>query len=306
MSPPQEAAPAAAPAVTPADPGQAPAPDAGQSSITEPSAKQIMDFDPFGPHESDEVIPSRDGSEGEAGQSAEGEGQAQAGAESSPTPAQAQPTPATQQPQVTPQDQQLAALTQAIRQAIPPAQTQQQPAGEPAPHYNLGIPPQLLTAMRSEDPVEFGTAMHSVVNGLANKLWTDFQGAVQRELLPQIGQMVQGHLQSLQQQAQVANEFYGKHTALAAPVFRPLVQQAGLAVAQYRAAKGLPLAWGPELADEIAEYVYAQIPQLRQQQQPPAQTQPKTNSRPFTTGQGARPAAAGQKTPADEMRDLLL
>lgn len=288
------AAPAAAPEPTP-------------SSITEPTAKQVMDFDPFGPSDSDETLPPQGGETGETGQSAEGEGQAQAGADGTQpqTPAQAQPVPATQQPQVTPQDQQLAAITQAIRQAIPPQQTQQQPAGEPAPHYNLGIPPQLLTAMRSEDPVEFGTAMHSVVNGLANKLWTDFQGAVQKELLPQIGQMVQGHLQSLQQQAQVANEFYGTHTALSAPVFRPLVQQAGLAVAQYRAARGLPLNWSPELANEIAEVVYSQIPQLRPAAQPQG-TQPKTNSRPFTTGQGARPAAAGQKTPADEMRDLLL
>jgi hypothetical protein len=165
----------------------------------------------------------------------------------------------------------------------------------------------MLTALRSEDPAEFGTAMHSVVNGIANKLWTDWSETVQKELLPQIGQIVQGHIESLRQQAQVSQDFYGKHKTLAAPAVRGMVQQAGVTVAQRRMAAGKPLEWSPELGDEIAEEVYTTLPALRPaaSASPPPPPAKPNGGKPFATGTGSRPAGTGEKTPADEMMELL-
>jgi len=199
-------------------------------------------------------------------------------------------------------------LAQAIREATassaPPAA-----AAAPAPKYNLAIPPQVLQAMRSEDQNEFGGAMHAVINGVANMLHRDTVTMLSEQVMPAIQQAVQMHISSLQQQHQVASDFYGKYQQLGHPQLRGIVQQASLAVAQKRVHSGRPLEWGEEMRDEIAEAVFSVIPALRGPAAPGAPTtQPaaRQNGRqPFATGTTARPAGTGAKSPADELADFV-
>ena len=285
------------------------APAAATPSITEPTPADVMAFDPFGPKSTQTPDPATDaGKPGETGKPAEGDGAVPAGGQPGATPAPGTPASTTSTPatpaQVPPQD--LSQLTAAIREAIAtPKATPAAQDAPSAPKYNLALPPEMLNALRSEDPKEYGTAMHAVVNGIANKLWMDQMEYVQKELLPGINQLVLGHIQAQQQQQQVAQEFYSTYPQFQPQAIRTLVQQAGLVVAQTRQAAGKSLAWSPELAAEIAETVYQTVPQLR----PAPGTEKKPNGSaskvPFSTGTGARPATAGAKTPADEMLELV-
>lgn len=297
------------------DVNNAPAP-AAPAAPAEPSPSEVLAFDPFGPATNPEGGSATPGQSGEPGTPAEGEGGGQPGAQpqvpgsstapaAAPTPGQQPPVPATPQAQPSPQPT-MQELVSAIRQAAQPQQTPagQQPAPE-APRYNLQLPPQILTALRSEDPTEFATGMHSVVNGITNKVWTDVQQFLAESFMPQISQAIQANIERYQSQQQVAQQFYGKHAALAAANLRPLVQQAGLQVIQARNAAGKSLEWGDEVMDEIAEQVYKTVPQLRPAAAPPAPAAPKGGKQPFSTGQGTRPAEAGQKTAADELAEFV-
>lgn len=286
-------------------PAPASSPTNTPSSITQPSsptAEEVLAFDPFAPPATPTPAPES-GTPGGTGTPAEVPAAPKPG-EPLATPGQQPATPATPA-QVSPQDLQriLQEQTAVIREAVAP---KKDPAVTPTePKYNLAIPPQILTGLRSEDQTEFAQSFHAVVNGVANKVWGDVQEAISAQVMPMIGQVVQSHIQAYRQQAEVAQDFYGSYPHLAIPALRPIIQAAGVAAAQRRAAEGKPLAWDESLRNDIAEEVYKSVPQLRQQAAP-VPTPAKPNGRkPFVAGGGTRPAGTGEKTPADEMAELV-
>lgn len=292
----------------PAPAAPAPAP-AAPSSITEPggpSAADIMAFDPFGPTdeggpalspEAPAPTPGTSGTPADAPKP----GQPTPGAPVPPTPG-TPATPATPAP-VTPQvDPALRSLfeqqTAAIAAAVAPRPAEQPPAGPQAPKYNLALPPQILTALRSEDPTEFAGGMHAVINGIVNKVWNDVNEHLASQFAPQMQQMVQHVVRSQQTTEKVATDFYGKHKTLDLPLMRPVVQQVGAMIAQRRAAQGKSIEWSGELADEIAEEVYLNFPNLRPAAAPQAPAAPgghQPKKQPAAFGGGARPAIPAGK-----------
>lgn len=277
-----------------------------------PTAAEILAFDPFGPP-SEPAKPAATPAAGDAGSAkpgttpADGKGGAAAkpvlDANGKPVAPAASPAPAPD-PAMTPAPVQAPNLeqlfreqTDAIRSAVaarpaaPAAPTAEAPA---APKFNLGIPPQLIDGLRSDDPKEFALSMNAVVNGIANHLWNTFNQHLESTVQPSYRNMIQEVLQSQQTQAQVAQDFYGKHANLNNPTLRPLIQQAGVEVAQARMAAGKSVAWSEELRDEIAEKIYSVLPALRPAAagaQPPASPAPGAPKPRFAAGGGAPPAA---------------
>ncbi|TXH10402.1 MAG: hypothetical protein E6R03_15510 [Hyphomicrobiaceae bacterium] len=292
--------------------------DAGQTAGgTEPSPAEVMAFDPFGP--------AQDTPAAEAGAqttpSTEGTGVESGKTEKTTEPAQqelsldkADPNVTNTQPVTQPAGQtsaleelvrtQTAQINQLIaeRQAANPTQGQQE---QTPPRFNLAIPPQVVGMLRSEDDAEFAQGMHAVINGIANKIWTDMETHVGELMQSRVPQIVQGHSEAVQTRQRIADDFYGKYPSLKHPTLQTIVQQAGVQVAQARAQRGGNLGWDESLRDEIAEAVFQLLPQLRQTA--PAQTQTPAAAPQrvpqFATGTGSRPAT--QSDPTQEFRDLL-
>lgn len=309
------AAPAAAPAAAAPSGGTTPA--AGEPGGG-PSAAEILAFDPFAPPSSGEGATPPGSAEPKtpaADATATGGAKPQASG-TTPTPAPgatpATATPATPAvPATAPNLEQLfREQTDLIRQAVARPAAPDKPAEPDKPRFNLAIPPQILAGMRSEDPNEFATSMHSVINGIANHLWGEFNKHLETTVQPQYQSMIEQHIESLQTRATVAQDFYGANPNLNVPALRPIIQQAGLEVAKARLAAGKSVNWSPELAQEIADSVYAVFPQLK-----PAPGTPATGTTPPGTtpakprfvngGGGPRPAAPSAEAESEFGADLL-
>lgn len=277
----------AGPASTPAPAAAAPAADAG------PSVAEILAFDPFAPPEKPAAADTNLGTDGKplvpsaepknptadgtVGKPGEKPGAAAAPAATPGAPDPAKPaSPPTPQPNF---EQLLREQTDLIRQAV----TQPKPApssNEPTPpKFNLGIPPQILEGMRSEDPKEFATAFHATINGIANHIWDQVTKHLEGDFTNGLQQRFTQVRASEDTAKAVHTDFYGKYKTLDNELLRPMIQQAGVQVAQARMAAGKSVAWGEEMRDEIAETVFKVMPHLRpvapaapnNGQQPPAQ-----------------------------------
>lgn len=288
--------------------GAAPAAEATPSapSQAEQSAqmvKDIMEFDPFGPAKSADAGPDSTGTTQAKPGEPVGEGQpdpkaAQPTDQQQPDPKAAQPAAAPPMQQgPTQKEQELQAQVAALQKAIQqvqqqPAQGQQQQTQQPEAKYNLGLPPQVIAGLRSEDEKEFAVSMHAVINGIANRLWTDMQQHIAKEVIPQIDSRAHAVLSQGDQVRQVHSDFYGANPNLKNPMIVPLVQNAALAVGKHWHESGRQIEWNAEFAGQVAELVYQVVPHLRpqqqQQQQAPVQQQPK----PFVAGMGSRPPAS--------------
>lgn len=273
----------------------------GQGAATtvapkEPTTEEILKFDPFGPAV-EETKPKVE----DAGKKVE------KGGEQKPVAPAPTPTPPVQK---TPREMELEGQVAALRSVIEksstpqaPKQAEGKPAEQPAAKYNLAIPEPLLGALRSEDDKDFGLAMNSIVNGIANRIYQDVKAemAQQAEQLPmKVQEVVHNYTAAQQRTEQVRRDFYGAYPHLNNPMLFPLVQQAAAQVASNWTAQGKPLAWSQEFMGEMAQLIHQVIPVPQQQQQPapqaPARVQPPYQARP-----GTRPAAA----PPDEFMEML-
>lgn len=290
--------------------------DANNASATDdkgsglPSAADIMAFDPFGP-QGDEALA---GAAATTSTPTPADDSGQQSGKTPPAAAQPEPVPAKPAAEVDPNappatpatpaaqpQPNLEALTASIVNALEtrPAATPttpETPAEPPAPKYNLGLPPQVLGMLRSEDPQEFANGMHTVINGIANKLHNDMQEQLQQlatGILQRVPDLVQQHHTTTTTQEKVASDFYGKYEHLNVPALKPLIQQLGVKVAEARMAKGLSIAWSDELRDELAEAVHTALPQLRPAAAPQPTVAPAAKA-PFATGGGSRPAPSSQ------------
>lgn len=268
-----------------------------------PSASDILAFDPFGP--ADEATgqvgsaatptpPPADDKGGQSGKTPPAANQPEPVVPDLAKPPAVDPnaTPAPPATPPAPAQPTIQELTSSIVAALETKKpTEETPPAEAPPKYNLALPPQVLGLLRSEDPGEFAQGMHTVINGIANKLHMDMQGQLQQVvagLLQRMPEVVAQHHEQVTTKEQVASDFFGTYAHLDLPAVKPLIQQIGMQVAQARAAAGKSVAWSAELRDEIAEAVHAAVPQLRPAAAAPAApTRPKA---PYAAGGGARPA----------------
>jgi len=274
--------------------------DSGAASGAEPTFEDIMQFDPF------ESGPSGDetGETGAAAPPAQGQ-EPPAAQQQAPTPQAAQPPlsqPPTQQPDlrqlVQEQTNQLMGALRAGQQPQP----QQQ--GGPPQKFNLGVPPQLTAALRSEDPQQFEAGVGALINGVSNHVWNTVMDHIQREVLPTIPRAIEAFAQSAQRQDSVARDFYGVYPQLAHDGIRPMVQMVGAQIAEEFARQGRSLGWSGELRDAIAERIFTMIPALRAQQAQAAQ-QAAPRRQPFATGNGSRPPPRNDSTLQSEMEAVI-
>lgn len=289
---------------------------------TGPSAAEILAFDPFSP-------PARpaaeSGTEGtgtpEKPKAAAPEGTPKPGETGTPKPAETTPpapkpgetappgTPvAPAAAPVVPLEKTIAEQAETIRALIQrPAAADTKPAADtpPPPKFNLGIPPKLMDALSSEDGNERSTAMHAVVNGVANAVWNGVQEHLVKEILPGIQQMMGAYISSQDNAKRIATDFYGKYPMLDNENLKPLVTNVGVQLATERQAQNKSTEYSEEFRDAIAERIFTLIPALRTQAAaaaPGAPAAPPAKKQPFSTGGGSPPAPSGKS----EFQELLL
>lgn len=245
---------------------------------------EIMAFDPFGPATPAKAEPeATTGDKPAEGEADEVEQEAQPQGQPQPAPAQPMqqgPTPREQELQA-----QVAALQRAIQEGATPKSEAKPTTKEPK--YNLGLPPQLIQGLRSEDEQEFATSMHAVINGITNRIWTDVMEHLDKQVLPTIDQRASMVVSQGQTMRQVHDEFYGAYPHLKNPMLQPLVQNAALAVARQWAGEGKAIEWNKDFMEAVGVLVSQVVPNPAAQQTP----KPKPKAPTFTAGQGTRPAA---------------
>jgi len=218
------------------------------------------------------------------------------------------PAPASQPalaPQAQPQpDPGLAALNAAaanlnnaaerIAQVPQQAQPQGQPQ-DPLPNYIFDIPPALVNALASEDPVQRTTAVQHLVAGTARAVHTEVL-KLMNEVKSSIPQIFQQQMQSHTYRETIRRDFFGKYPMLDNPHLAPTVASVTQQVMSEIQASGGRPAWSPQLAQAIAERVFTLIPGLRgqpgavvPQPQPPAPVVPQVPQPPHMFTPGARP-----------------
>jgi len=230
-------------------------------------------------------------------------------AEGQPAPAPGQPAPAaaaqpaTPQPATTPQGQleqllatQTAQINEVLRrqqEATKPTAPAATPPAAAAPRFQVGVPPQLVQMLRSEDQEEVGRGVHALVNGVSNMVWDAVQEHIQKEVMGQIPNIIQQHYTSRQEVQSIENDFYGRYSHVANDAFRPIIQQIGLQLINDLAARGLPTHYTPQVGDIIIQRLHALIPQLGPVPTGPRQAAPApTGAKPKLNGAGGtRPSA---------------
>lgn len=283
----------------------------------------IFNFDPFArpPGEEGETPPP-DGTPApsDAPAPADKKGAAAPGKESpasapkpgaAPAAKPAAPAPATPKQEAPDFQKLFREQTEAIKSLVTPAAAPKAPDATPAPpKFNVGIPPQLLEGLNSEDMQERAVATHALVNGIANLVWNEVTTHLKTELgtlASGIPQMMEAHAAQRQTQQAIFQDFYSSHQNLAGPQFQPLVLSAAQAVFQDYLGAGRQVSWDAEMRDAIAEKIYSAIPQLRPVAgaAPPKPGQPAAPAqRRFMPGGSSRPAAA-PAGPENEMLAVL-
>lgn len=262
----------------PGNAAQSPAPSESTSAEAgfEDSILDTLRYDPFAgaskgagaqtspgatsPRSDQPVTPPADGVPGNAP------------APTSATPAAPQPTPAPQ-PGLDALNAAAANLNNAAeRIAQGPTQQQTQgPQKDDLPAYIYDIPPALVNALASEDPVQRTTAVQHLVAGTARAVHTEVLKLVSevRASIPQIfNQQMQAHTY----RETIRKDFFGKYPMLDNPHLAPTVASVTQQVMSEIQASGGRPAWSPQLAQAIAERVFTLIPGLRGQV--PSQPQP--------------------------------
>lgn len=282
-----------------------------------PSASEIMAFDPFGPAKEPAetpagTIPAKPAdAPGDKGPKTPAEVPPLKAGEKPPATVHPAPDPkaAAAPPVTTPAvnlEQLIRDQTASITAALAPKDTTEKAPAPPK--YNLALPPQVLGLLRSEDPGEFATGMHAVINGISNKVWQDVEARLTElrdSILKEVPQLLTQQHETITTQEAVATDFYGAHPTLNNPLLKQLIQNVGMQVAALRQAAGKSIEWGPELRDEIAESIYLSLPQLRPAAAPAVPKVPGQQPKkpPFIAGQNSRPGSAPD--PTDEFRELL-
>lgn len=239
-----------------------------------PSAESVLRFDPFA-------------------QRAEAPSEPTAPVEP-PAPAPAADGSVAQPPaQPAPMDPVVQSLAQTQAQLTAVMERQQRQsasAEEPAPRFSAQVNPELIAAIRSEDPMEAQAAVSSLVNGVANLAYEAAVSDVQVFMQQHIPALVSRMLGEERIRQQVESDFYATYPTLDRPELKAVVMGVGQKVVAEFAAQGKPLAWGSELRDTIAQRTMALIGAAV-----PVQPAPVAPVRqPYQASSSARPTPAPQ------------
>lgn len=311
------------------------APAAPETPATpEPSVGDILAFDMFGPSTTGQpgsVTPPAPAEVTPAGQPVPPAtpGQPPAATPPSPPPAGTPPAapgaPGQPTAPATPPQQDLATLiadqTRAINEALqrgsqqPAAPQAAQPEAPKAPRFNVGVPPALVTMLRSEDETEVARGLHAMVNGVSNMVWDAVQVHIQEQVMASIPQVVQSHYSATREADAIQQDFYGRYGHLNDDAFRPIVQNVGLQVYQAMAQAGQPTRYTRAVGDEIVRRIHALIPALGPVPVPggpaPAAPAPAAPAAPaarpgkLNGAQGVRPGATPEATLQGEILDIV-
>lgn len=287
----------------------------------EPSIAEVIAFDPFGPaFAKDAKVGETEPKPDEKTQKAAAD--VKAGEPGTPKPGET-PTPVPPVPGAPAKDtapsalertvqEQAETLRQLIQQGRPSDAARDEPGKgkDTAPKFNLGIPPQILNAIRSDDPTESAAGLHAVINGVANAVWAESERMVQtaiQQLTEGFPRVIEQHSAMRDMQRKVHEDFYGKYPMFKSEAFGPLVQNVGVLVGQEFAQQGKPIQWGDAMRDAIAERLLTMFPQMRPaaaaaKPGETAETDPKKPR--FTAGGSSPPGGTGTK--ADEFSELLI
>lgn len=276
----------------------------------EPTAAEVLAFDPFAPPKSGEA-PAGDSPKATPTTTTptEKKGAVETGkpaAKPGDTGTPAAPAPVTTKVEPSALERTIQEQAQTIRELTSRSAADAKPAApeETKPRFNLGVPPQMIEAMASEDPKERGMAVQALVNGVANHVWDAVQANFQKEVLPVLTQVVQRELDGRNKVQAIYSDMSSAHPALVKPEVVPLVQNIAAMVGTERHAAGKSLEWSAEFRDEIAERVYSFLPGLRPPATDPNAVDPnKPNGKTptFSTGGGSRPAAV----PVNEFMEIV-
>lgn len=166
-------------------------------------------------------------------------------------------------------NQMRAAQTQQQGQLQPQAQAQPQSqvAGQQEdniPPYVFSIPPEIVTAIQSEDPREAATGIQGLVSGVARGVHQTVLATVMQQIAPQIIQAAVGHIQRSQevqtQHQETRKDFYSRYKEFDRPDLHDWVAS----VATRLAAETGASTYSPQFGDALAQ-------RLRAIMQPPVQ-----------------------------------
>lgn len=207
----------------------------------------------------------------------------------------------------------LAKAPPAAPEASPsqPAQPKAEPEVKPqqATKYNFELPDSVVEAMESDDRGTRKQALNAIVNSLANKLATDFGGAlsqVVQHLQAQVPQQAVTEVAKRQQFDRMKEEFYGEFPALGSIARGSKPFEDAIWSQIYGVAQNMKADWTPEFRKGVGQMLHVSLNlPLATSPTPSAAPVGKPPAKPkFTTGSGsgARPNGTGQ---SNEFMDVL-
>lgn len=226
-------------------------------------------------------------------------------------PAPAAPTPPVTAPQPGPPSDlaaaaaELAAAAQDLRQVRAPQQQQPQtddyapqwipPGSRDAQPLDYGqlvarFDPNLIDAMRSENPVEARQAIGHVLGSLAHVIHRNAVSHVVTQLRNEFGQVLPNffdHQWEVRRgQEMVERDFYGKYPQLGSPAIRKIVQAEAMQMAGQWGGQG----WNDGFRDALAQRVYQVLGAVMPAAQVAPTPAPSVPPAGMMSGTGSRPA----------------
>lgn len=252
-------------AAAPLDDAAGPAPEAPASEPTsEPveDIQAIIDFDPFAPKEA------------APGPSAQEPAPAGSDAAAAPTP----DAPPAVDPMVDLVARQTQLMEQLAANAAPaPAAA---PAEPEAPRFAVALPPEIVNAIRSDDPAEATAALNLIVNGIATMAFNESRKEIALAM-QSVPQQFQQLSEAQSEMRRIQADFYGTYPELDREELRPLVVKA----AELEAKAAPYTGWSKEFGTRVAQRVASVLA-------PKAAPAPAPKPPQFQGPSSARPAAA--------------
>lgn len=187
-----------------------------------------------------------------------------------------------QMPQQAPQGQQ--------GRSAQPARDEGPSEQELLARYNFQLPPQLMEAIRSDEPGVANQAMTQLVAGIGASVHRNVeqraQELIQRALTQYVPHLINQTVGQRETARSVNEDFYGKYKDLNHPELRGVVVSTAAQVARELGINS----WNAQLRDETAKRVYA----LLNREMPGTTPAPNPNPQPTATAKpGRKPAMTG-------------
>jgi hypothetical protein len=182
------------------------------------------------------------------------------------------PQPAQQSPQEVALAAQVQQLTGQVQNLMGQIQQQPQPAQPAQPgqpqgtdqqqqQFNMQIPPQHMAALGGEDPALATQAMNQIINGVAQTVYQQAMGDMDRRLEAYTPE-VQRQVSAAQQQGEIKRDMYGTY-----PELSGMMSQVAAVAEQMTQSGQSNGQWSPDLRDQIAERLAPMVPGLAEKVQ---------------------------------------